>query len=347
MTFLDLINSLFENLFLTISQSWILQVFFALWLLVAFSNKERRQIFINNISYFLRMPLTYDDKSGETFTFYGDNTPIYPSSMFEAAYIGLKNGLVKPAKEIKKIIYNVQHNLTKDFDWNTILQGLFLAGFIYADIVGGINIISLVPGLITWSVPPWLGEYSITVMAGTILSVIVSGMMVGNLFGNEQNDAGTNEDKDFSTGLIIRKVITILLLISSFLTIIGINLLKLPVFVRFFTDESIRIIEGISGVFLHVVVMFNAAMATFLLEKKGLSGLKILGLLVLFPLFILLVLISFLFDLIANVGPLSLDIIVRIIFVTLNFIAYITLAPLDTSVYLLGNLFLKKKPVND
>jgi stage V sporulation protein SpoVS len=286
------------------------------------------------------MPITYDDTNADTRANdtheSSDNVPLYPRSWFESAYRGLKKVLVKPVKAIEQTLGKVQQDISKS-DWSTILQGVLLVFFVYADLVGGINIISLVPGLIEWSVPPWLGEYSITVLAGTILSIIVAGMVMGEMF--QKND--DEETNNVSTKTA--RIISIILLASSFLTVIGINLLKLPVFIKFFTEEAKATIEIISGIFLHVVVMFNAAMSTFLLDKKGREGLKIISLVILFPLYIIFGLLAFTLQILTSIGPISVDIVVRAIFVAMNILAYIVLAPLDMSVDLIGKLLNREK----
>lgn len=351
MTFTELINSVLQNWFLAISKSPILQFFLGIWLLLALANKNRRNALVRNIAFFLRMPLTYDDIPVDTgaddtheskevvpIDYNSDNVPLYPRSWFESAYRGLKKVLVKPVKTIEQILGEVQKDVSQS-DWSTILQGIFLVFFVYADLVGGINIISLVPDLIKWSVPWWLGEYSLTVLAGTILSIIVAAMVMGELFQNNDNEKNNNT----SIRTKISRTISIILLISSFLTVIGINLLKLPVFIEFFTEEAKAIVEIISGIFLHVVVMLNAAMATFLLDKKGREGLKIISLVILFPLYIIFGLLAFSLQILTSIGPISVDVVVRIIFVAMNILAYIILAPLDMSVDLIGKLLNRGK----
>jgi len=134
MTFNELVNSIFGNFFLAISESWFLQVLFGLWLLLALANKERRQKLINNIAFFLRMPLTYGAEQPVVVD--DENRPLYPQSWFEAAHSGLKSILVKPVKTIQNKLSDAQNNIVEDFEWTTILHGCFLALFIYADMVG-------------------------------------------------------------------------------------------------------------------------------------------------------------------------------------------------------------------
>lgn len=348
MTLSEFLNTIMSNFLLAISQSPLLQGLFGVWLLLALFNQDHRKILVGNIAFFLRMPLTYeekkdtDQKNSETNSLGEKNDmPLYPRQWFEDGYKGLKSRLVGPIKAIDGFLMKGITSIGTNHTLDSIMGGIFLTIFIYADIIGGINIISLVPGLISWNVPPWLSEYSITVVAGTILSVIVSAWMIGSILekesssAEEKKDSPENISQESKAGKenLIRKTIARILLVSSFTTIIGINLIKLPVFIPgLFTQNVEDYIQIISNVFLHVIVMFNAAMATFLLDAVGRKGLSLLALAILFPLYIFFALLTYLLDLLTSIGPISLDILIRIIFVILNIVTFYIIAPIDLGV---------------
>jgi len=348
MTLSEFLNTIMSNFLLAISQSPLLQGLFGVWLLLALFNQDHRKILVGNIAFFLRMPLTYeekkdtDQKNSETNSLGEKNDmPLYPRQWFEDGYKGLKSRLVGPIKAIDGFLMKGITSIGTNHTLDSIMGGIFLTIFIYADIIGGINIISLVPGLISWNVPPWLSEYSITVVAGTILSVIVSAWMIGSILEKESSSAEEKKDSPENISQkskagkenLIRKTIARILLVSSFTTIIGINLIKLPVFIPgLFTQNVEDYIQIISNVFLHVIVMFNAAMATFLLDAVGRKGLSLLALAILFPLYIFFALLTYLLDLLTSIGPISLDILIRIIFVILNIVTFYIIAPIDLGV---------------
>ncbi len=341
MNIYDFLSSFMSSFFLTISQSPILQFIFGFWFLLALFNREHRQKLADSIAFFLRMPLTYDEGASSEFkdalltSTDNKNIPLYPRRWFEDAAKGLQERLVEPFKLIEDNILRIMGGVGQGLTWDSTLGGILLAGFIYADIIGGINIISLVPGLITWDVPVWLGEYSFTIVAGTILSVFVSSWMFSSTEKNNNTDNAT-ENTSNTTKVKVAKF----LLVSSLATIIGINLTKLPVFVNVFSSTAERYIDLTSGFFLHVMVMFNAALATFLLDTFGRKGLVLLALPILFPLFIIFWLFHFLLSLIAGLGPVTIDIVIRIVFVAMNIVAFYVIAPIDLG----SNLFFKNSP---
>jgi len=165
--------------------------------------------------------------------------------------------------------------------------------------------------------------------------------MIGSILEKESSSAEEKKDSPENISQkskagkenLIRKTIARILLVSSFTTIIGINLIKLPVFIPgLFTQNVEDYIQIISNVFLHVIVMFNAAMATFLLDAVGRKGLSLLALAILFPLYIFFALLTYLLDLLTSIGPISLDILIRIIFVILNIVTFYIIAPIDLGV---------------
>jgi len=346
MTLSEFLNTIMSNFLLAISQSPLLQGLFGVWLLLALFNQDHRKILVGNIAFFLRMPLTYeekkdtDQKNSETNSLGEKNDmPLYPRQWFEDGYKGLKSRLVGPIKAIDGFLMKGITSIGTNHTLDSIMGGIFLTIFIYADIIGGINIISLVPGLISWNVPPWLSEYSITVVAGTILSVIVSAWMIGSILEKESSSAEEKKDSPENISQkskagkenLIRKTIARILLVSSFTTIIGINLVTV-VSPKNGTQNVEDYIQIISNVFLHVIVMFNAAMATFLLDAVGRKGLSLLALAILFPLYIFFALLTYLLDLLTSIGPISLDILIRIIFVILNIVTFYIIAPIDLGV---------------
>ncbi len=348
MTISEFLNTIMSNFLLAISQSPFLQGLFGIWLLLALFNQDHRKKLIENIAFFLRMPLTYEEKdtdpnNSETNSI-GDKKemPLYPRRWFEDGYKGLKSRLVGPIKAIDGFLMKGITSIGTNHTLDSIMGGLFLIVFIYADIIGGINIISLVPGLISWNVPTWLSEYSITVIAGTILSVIVSAWMIGSIFEKESSSVEENDTPENTSQKSknkpnrespTRKNIARALLVSSFATIIGINLIKLPVFMPgLFTENTEANLKVVSNIFLHVVVMFNAAMATYLLDAVGRKGLNLLVLAILFPLYIFFALLNYALDLLTSLGPISLDILIRIIFVILNIVTFYIIAPIDLGV---------------
>jgi hypothetical protein len=351
MTPIEFLSNVLSNFLLAVSQNPWLQGILGLWLLLGLFNRDHRQKLVDNIAYFLRMPLTYDDtveadgqssKDPHPPKTDDKNQPLYPRRWFEDASKGLKKGLASPFEDIKKKISTLMEKTVEGLNWNSALGGILLALFIYADVIGGINIISLVPGLIDWEVPVLLREYSITIIAGTILSVFVSAWIHGSMDdqksdkevkGNKVSDSKITGEKDENasagTSNPTRRNIARFLLISSLVTIIGINLIKLPVFIDIFSDSAERLIELISGFFLHVVVMFNAALATYLLDAIGRKGLVLLALPVLFPIYIVSGVLNFFLIILASLGPVAVDIVVRIIFITMNIVAFYVIAPID------------------
>jgi hypothetical protein len=356
MTLSEFLDSMLSNILLTVSQSPLLQWLLGIWLLLALFNQDHRNKLVENIAFFLRMPLSYDDKEEDAhesnktnLTHETKNMPLYPRRWFEDGYKGLKARLVNPIKTIDGFLARGIKNIGDDHTFDSILGGIFLIIFIYADAIGGLNIISLVPGLISWTIPPWLSEYSITVIAGTILSVIVAAWISGSIYEKESTSLNIEEktSENENQGLKnktrkenpTRKIIARVLLVSSFVTIIGINLIKLPVFIPgLFAPDMEVYIKIVSNFFLHVVVMFNASLATFLLDAAGRKGLNLLVLLVLFPLYLLFSFLGYLFDLLTSLGPISLDILIRAIFVMLNIIAFYVIAPIDLG----GDIFFKR-----
>jgi hypothetical protein len=364
MTITEFLDTIMSDFLLTLSQSPVLQGIFGFWLLLGLFNRDHRQKLVDNVAFFLRMPLSYDDKKNEATAEMNDSSntaerhsadptdkPLYPRRWFEDAHDGLKTRVIAPLKKLFDTIQTGMENVVEGLTWENAMGGIFLAFFIYADIVGGITIISLVPGLIDWPVPVWLGEYSITVVAGTILSVLVSAWMVSHLFRKEaSSDTEANKSVEQNkprfhfvfSDVSIRKTIAVMLLISSFVTILGINLTKLPVFIDLFTEEAKEYIDIISAVFLHVIVMFNAALATFLLDEVGRKGLNLLTLIVIFPLFVVFGFVYYVFDFITSLGPIFVDVVVRIVFVVMNVLAFYVLAPIDLGV----DIFSKRRLAN-
>jgi len=352
MTLSEFVSTILSNFLLAISQSPWLQGLFGFWLLLALFNREYRQKLVDNIAFFLRMPLTYeedektnDPEGNEKHLIDTKNTPLYPRRWFEDAHKGLKSKLVSPFGTIAGKVSSVMQATTANLTWDATLAGIFLALFIYADIIGGINIISLIPGIITWTIPRWLSEYAITIMAGTILSVLVSAWVLGSLSDDEAQKSSDSKDSELSNKRDAKNSITPLrrrvakfLFISGLVTIIGINLAKLPIFVDIFTETTKTYIELTSGFFLHVVIMFNAALATFLLDAMGRKGLVLLALPILFPLFIVFGLTKYLLDILASLGPIAVDILVRIVFVVMNIVAFYIISPID-----LGSSLIFKK----
>ncbi|MCA9734851.1 hypothetical protein KC799_22145 [candidate division KSB1 bacterium] len=332
MTIIEFINAALSNFLLLVSKSPLLQGILGFWLLLALFNQEHRKKLVDNLSFFLRMPLTYDDKEENFYTGDPKNAPLYPRRWFADAAKGLKSGLAEPFKNLLGSVFNALKFLGVGLSLDSIMGGAVLSGFMYADVIGGINILSLIPGLITWNIPVWLSEYSITIVAGTIFSVFVSAWAWTTL-ENTQNTKVTESSVNK-----IRKNMAWILLASSLITILGINLSKLPVFVEGFSEGFVEFLDQVSGFFLHVMVMFNAAIATFLLDKIGRKGLVILALPVLFAISVIFWVVSFVLSLIAGFGPVSVDIIIRMIFIVMNILTFYAIAPIDLG----GSVFLKK-----
>lgn len=334
MTITEFFDNAISNFLLLVSQSPILQAALGIWLLLGLFNKDYRKKLVDNLAFFLRMPLTYDDSdNSSTKNKLIDQTdsPPYPRSWFSGAARGLKNGVVEPFHGLLLGITNILKSLGEGLSFDSTFGGIVLFGFMYADVIGGINILSLIPGLISWNIPVWLGEYSITIVAGTILSVFVSAWAWTTI---DSKDSKTGEDPVNK----IRRRMASFLLFSSLVTILGINLSKLPVFVEGFSGGMVEFLDQVSGFFLHVMVMFNAALATFLLDKIGRKGLVVIALPILFVLSVLFWVVWFLLSIIAGFGPVAIDIIIRIIFVIMNIIAYYVIAPIE----LVGGNFFKK-----
>lgn len=332
MTIFEFLNSVLSNFLLLVSASPILQGILGLWLLFALFNQEHRKKLVDNLAFFLRMPLAYDDTEESFYKGDQENMPLYPRRWFVDAAKGLKSGLAEPSKKFLDNIINILKSLSNGLSLDVVIGGIVLISFMYADVIGGINILSLIPGLITWNIPVWLSEYSFTIVAGTIFSVFVSAWAF-TTFENTQNTKTPESSVNK-----IRKIMTWLLLVSSLITIFGINLSKLPVFVQGFSEGFIEFLDQVSGFFLHVMVMFNAAIATFLLDKIGRKGLVILVLPIIFSLFVLFGIVSILLSIVAGFGPVSVDIIIRVIFIVMNILTFYIIAPIDLG----GSIFLKK-----
>lgn len=329
MTIIEFLNNALSNFLLLVSQSPLLQTILGIWLLLALFNQEHRKKLVDNLAFFLRMPLTYDESENNLNTNNRTNQnspPLYPRRWFSDIAKGLKNSIAEPFNNLLSGIVGIMKSMGGRLSLDTTMGGIVLSGFIYADIIGGINILSLIPGLISWNIPVWLSEYSITIIAGTILSVFISAW------------AWTTVDDEGDSMNKIRKNMSRFLLISSLITILGINLSKLPVFVEGFSTGMIEFLDQVSGLFLHVMVMFNAALATFLLDKMGRTGLVILALPIIFALSIVFWIISFFLTIIAGFGPVAVDIVVRIIFVTMNIFVFYIIAPIDLG----GSIFFRR-----
>lgn len=332
MTIIEFLNTALSNFLVLVSQSPFLQSILGLWLLLALFNQDHRKKLVDNLAFFLRMPLTYDDAEEGSYKGDQSNAPLYPRRWFSDASKGLKKSLAEPFNNLLASIFNALKSMGGGLSFDTVIGGAVLSVFMYADIIGGINILSLIPGLITWHIPVWLSEYSITIIAGTILSVFISAWAWTTLENTQNGKAAESSINK------IRRNMAWLLLASSLITILGINLSKLPVFVNGFSEEFIELLDQVSGFFIHVMVMFNAAIATFLLDKIGRKGLVILALPILFALSVIFWIVSFLLTIIAGFGPVSVDIIIRVIFITMNIITFYIIAPIDLG----GSIFFKK-----
>src|SRR5687768_6538208 len=107
MTIIEFFNTIMSNFLLEISKSPLLQGILGIWLLLALFNREYRQKLIDNVAFFLRMPLTYDDEKESVQMAFDESTagdkknvPLYPRRWFEDSHDGLKDKVVEPLKSL-------------------------------------------------------------------------------------------------------------------------------------------------------------------------------------------------------------------------------------------------------
>lgn len=310
----QLLISIINGYFETLQRSLPLQLATAAWILLGAANRDGREKLLGNIAYFLREPLAYDKTSPRR------EEGIYPIRWFEALYQGCR----WPADRVGTIVTflwdTIQGGISKNLNASSILQSIAFLAFIYADAITAFNILQLMD-LLMIEVPFIFREYSIAVTFGTILSLLIVGLVGSELF-NENSDVWEGKIR------VIGQWIAGVLLLSSVATIIGINCIKLLPFVELQSGVE-QFIEFMALVFLHVFVPFNAALATVLLHKEGIRGLEVFLLIVIFGGTVLFGFVHIVIMILGNGLPICADIVLRIIFVTLNLVVWVIIAPME------------------
>jgi hypothetical protein len=328
MTILELVNNFIDGFYDLANQSLIFRVFLIIWSVFMVVNKDRREGLIDNLVFFLGQPLVTDNAGGNKAPSKPERA-FYPRAWFVGIHKMIETNFFDPLDNLVKAMSELSKSILKNTGWPEILQGFLLGVFIYAEIIGGINIADL-SNLISWNVPVWLGEYSITLLSGTILSILVAGIVAGDILGDEKS-----KNQMLWTGPERRlgRFVIYFLIVSSFLTIIGINLVKVEVFLPdLVTDYWANVFTIVSAFFLHIVVILNAGLALFLLHKRGVEGLKIWAVILVFPVLAFSSFSFYLLKLAETTILILVDFSVRIIFCIANLVFYILTAPLVNAV---------------
>lgn len=311
----------------------ILIVILVIWFFIALLDKEERHELGERLESIINTPLALSiDKDSKSFFSRDVLVDLY--ELLSLSIRRLRYNFVAFSQWGKKQISDVSKEKTlKAFFYS--LNTFLLVAFLYSDIIAiSSSLATLMP---TLDVPEYLWNYATAVTFGSVFSIIIGGLIVNDIVQGKSEFSDWGEQVNI-TAKSIPLLMSIFIIISGFISVVGLGLARLNVLLPSLSEQTKNAIEQITSGTINVLVPVNVALATFLIFFSGIKGIAVL-------LGVMAILVSFLSAILAFILQIMISIIIFILdlaFRVAMSVALIIYFFIVTPIDMVGRLFIKR-----
>ncbi len=307
-------------------------VFALIWLVIAIGYKSRRDALIFQLGNLLAKPIIFErDISG--------SLEFYPRVFFEAVSVAFRDSLYLPFKSIinaftnfilmqAKLIYN------PDKPMRVLGYGFFFISFvlfIYADAIAVANNL-IVVGVLAPQIPSFLQHYEIAVAMSSLMCVVVSLLILGEIQSPFSMYSDWNEKGSSSRRLAL--FLTSLSLTLGIIVVLGLALLRLQTLQVLSNSKEISSFINLTFSFL---VPLNSALAAALTFSDAMKGLFLLMICIQWIIVGAIYTLNYLLAGLGYVIPIILDYLYRLLYLVLSVVSYAIVTPLDVIINMIAS----------
>jgi len=307
---------------------FLIEFIVVIWFLAAIANKPKRGELKDKLSDLVTVPTVYN-KATDTI-----DIDLYPRGSFESAAQGWRDWFVTPVAQadstIKEWFRNLQEGVIPDGShawkpFNYFILLLLLIGYLYADTITVAN--TLVSYGLIKHLEEALTRYDIAILFGSLVSVVVGGIIANDLFGKgDFSDWGLKAN---SLWLWFAKVTSVFLIFSGLYVIASLGGVR---YGRLAGLEPVSLawLEQNAQFVINVLTFVNAGLATALIADDGFTkGGRILALACISILVVFVSVIWYLIGAIYGTVVYIVDVLWRFMLGVGNIIFFLALTPLD------------------
>lgn len=329
---MEFINSLLNS-------AWGPYIYGALfyWFIVGISNRDKRKTFFSGLSSLFSQPSVFEkaktNPGNQPVKQSGGLLAFYPRSLLETIAHSFKEALIEP---LQKGVANLKLAIKDKKDalegnnpgpWKMFgyaLQFFLLAAFIWADAIAIANTLQFFGYIAV--VPSYLSSFELSIGFGSLLAIIVGGLVASDLFGEgEFTDWAVQKESGWKTFV---KWMVFFLILSGSAVVVLLSIGRLGGRVTF-TQEALDRINLWAEIGTLVLVPLNATISALLIHREGFKGLYVIYLAIASIFLFVLQVFLYLANILGSMGIFGLDLVYRFLLMIINVIGYYLTAPLD------------------
>ncbi len=329
------------------------------WVLAAISNRDERGELKDKLSALIAAPAilaNFSDKNkhgqaeetesvpiGKEATIDNELNLLYPRKPLEDVAQRWKDSVLSPTQKWFEKVSNGTEELKKGLlpenasGWkifNYFFLFLLFGGYLYTDAIYVAN--TLYSMNLVKSLHALFTEYAIAVTFGSLVSIVIGGIIAKDVFGEGQfSDWGLKK----SSWTIFAKIFSLVLMVSGFYVVISLGSSRLGVLLPDLPANFLTFLEINGVIAANVITALNAAIATALIADDSLEkGVKVLVLFIISLMIAVLQIVNYIINIITSTVIFIVDIVFRLFFIIKDIAVFIAFTPLDKALIAVKSL---------
>ena len=315
------------NLLLTILQSDWFVIFVVVWAIIAIAIREEREKLMDTIESIFRKKIVFQEDSEPIIRYYARN-------LLETIAKALTLGILDTAKNLiqkTKVWGQTQRDLfSKSTDKPTyrkmlgaVVLLIVMLFFLYADLIAIFNTLEVYG--ITSTIPIGFRNYEYAVTFGSFFTIVIAGLILFEIYGrSEFTDMASQPYR----AKLIYATLSWILVILGLVVVISLGLIRYRLITNISPLPDANI-GSFNDLVMTIVIPLNVIFATALIVGEGLKGLPLFILGLVWIVIGVGVSFLFIFAMVNYVLWFLIDMIYRIILISLYVLFFLIITPLD------------------
>jgi hypothetical protein len=297
------------------------------WCIMAIANRDERHRLMKTVGELIKKPFVFQvDPNPESNAFYARQSLETIAKILTSDIFGISYRIIQAGGTWRK---RIEERFSKDESsfWkmlgSVVLLALMIA-FLYADLIAIFTTLEVL-GLVL-NTPPAFRHYEYAVTLGSFFTIVLAGLLLIEIFGRPIFTDIANQTR---AAKLILTWVAVILIFSGLAVAISLGLIRYSALTDLGSPANADF-EKFYILVITILVPANTIISTFLIVSDAMKGIPIVGFLIVQGGVFSAAGVLFIFGLVNYLLWFGLDVVYRVILMSLYLIFFFVLTPLDS-----------------